>query len=305
MKKAIIMILLCNLLLSYFAGCAFMDRFIGSTQTENPTETPTEPIDPEAYQKALIGALVEYLAKPSIGEVNPHMFPFQTELGIIRESAQSADGFQSQAYLAKVDPERFYYMCGYYNETHPHEMSRYCCVRSYTWVKFESADAIQESYNDEKLIVAFQVNGTKACRNVMPVENTVPLFTYFQEYTPEFSDGYNIAAPLFADKFYVATTRSVKRDYMFLAENDDNHHTKTRACVVLDGVCYLTDKQYVEYPDGTREDYAMTAGRYYEALAGIMITDKYSETDSKGNIVHYRLFKLDDVVDILLNWEAA
>lgn len=292
MKKIISILLFFALIMTCLSGCAFGSQ----------TPEPTEPIDPEKFQGALIAALVDYLTEP-MGEIIPHMFPFQIELGIIRASAQPDNAFMAQAYLAKADPESFYYMCGYYNDAHPYETSNYCCARSYTWVKFESADAIPESYNNEKLIVVFQISETKDCRNIMPVENTVPLITYFQEYIPEFLDGYNVAAPLFVDKFYVVTTRGYKDDYICCAEDNNHYYAKARACVVLDGVCYLTDKQYVEYPDGSRQDYAMTAGMYYEALAQAMITDKYFETDQKGNVVHYRLFKLDDVVNNLLNLE--
>ena len=62
----------------------------------------------------------------------------------------------------------------------------------------------------------------------------------------------------------------------------------------------LAEKLGVEFTDGT---YDLRGGKYNSVLNQVMITGKYTQTDEKGNTIHYGLFKLDDIVEILLNWE--
>jgi hypothetical protein len=179
------------------------------------------------------------------------------------------------------------------------ETKTYACAEEYTWAKFESADAIPEFYNDKKFIVAFQINETKECQNVMPITETVPPLTYFQKYMPEFSDGYNISAPLLIDKTFIVRDMIFETSHIIFTEERGFYPT-AQACVVLDGACYLAEKLGVEFTDGT---YDLRGGKYNSVLNQVMITGKYTQTDEKGNTIHYGLFKLDDIVEILLNWE--
>ncbi len=297
MKRIVSISLLFTLLLSCFAGCAFMDRFISETQTENPTETPTEPIDPAAYQKALISTLIAYL-KTYNDEESRVMLGFSAMLSFFKMSGDRQLGFRT--FLVKLDAEKYYYMCGYYNCAHIDEAKNYRCADAYTWVKFESADEIQEYYNDEKMVVAFQINETKDCQHLMPVNDDVPVVAFYQMYTAEFADGYNVAAPYMCDEPRLVGDREGSNPLYFSDKGNWPY-------VVLGGTFYLTERIYTDYPNGTRYTYSLeqSFGKYRDALMQVMITGKYSEIDEDGNTIHYGLFKLEDVVDILLNWEDA
>lgn len=257
-----------------------------------------EPSEQQNGDISIVSALMQHLSAASDDKLL-RVNQFEYDLNFLKLSGQPDNKFQARAYLAKIDPESFYYMCAYYSGTSEDETKTYACAEEYTWTKFESADAIPEFYNDKKFIVAFQINETKECQNVMPITETVPPLTYFQKYMPEFSDGYNISAPLLIDKTFIVRDMIFETSHIIFTEERGFYPT-AQACVVLDGVCYLAEKLGVEFTDGT---YDLRGGKYNSVLNQVMITGKYTQTDEKGNTIHYGLFKLDDIVEILLNWE--
>lgn len=286
-KRCVFRVLLILLIVAMtVSGCTFF-----GAQGEDPTEPQNDDISP-------VSALTQYLTTPVV-DAGHRINQFQYDLNLLKMSGQPDNEFQAQAYIAKLDPESFYYMCAYCSCTHENETKYYTCIEDYIWVKFESANAIPEYYSDKKFVVAFQLNETRDCRNVMPTECAIPQITYYQKYAPEFVDGQNVAKPLLSVKTFVVKNLIFEMNHIFFNEKISFYPT-AEACVVLDGVCYLARKLGVEFSDGI---YDLGGGKYNSVLNQIMVTDKYYETDINGNTVHFGLFNLDDIVDILLNWE--
>lgn len=283
MKRTICIILLCALLI----GCISLGFFIYAN---------SQKVDEE-----LIATLINYLQMRNAESV-PKLQSFENDMNMLKLSGQIDNEFQAQAFRVKINPTNCYYVCAYLNVQHSRESGEYCGYSNYRWVKFSNAKDILEYDDGEKLIVAFQINRTIERQHVMPIWERVPSISFFQIYYPQFVDGHNVEAINRCDETLIITTR-LKKDHLYFTKDD--FYVRILPSVVLDGICYLTEKLYVDSPSGDRYSYSVKGrlGKYYDVLMEMMITDKYTEIDECGNTIHYGLFNLKDIINTLVNWE--
>ncbi len=209
-----------------------------------------------------------------------------------------------------VDPDNYYFVCGYYNSNNILEKAHYGYAREYTWVAFNSLVDIKQYYNGLELICAFQVNKALACYDFISGEKSEINVEVCQRYTPVFYQGLNYEPAI-----------ECKRNFNFIylhspsqkSANDENtvyfapisppiSDPRMLTCVFLDGIAYVTyplesiNNYYDEIPQDDIEALAKVYfGEYYDYLMDVMITDKYGVGKESGYITLYGLFRFEDI----------
>ncbi len=274
-----------------------------TTQTEQKTiETETESIRPVTRpQLTTVGVsedlayeLADYL-QMLFAEYEMKENSFAIRLNYIKRGVRTLH--------VTFDPSEYYFVGAYYNAPHEQqypELELFCCSLKYTWVKFENADEIKDSYNGQTLIAAFQINKSLICES-FPSATSDSLMEHFQVFKPIFENGINIASPLVYDGSFIYLTLSEK-ETVYCSKDAYNHDWVAFDCIVRDGQHYVSSILYSEYANGTRYDWDMQYefGEYYDALMRIMITGQYSETYENGTVSHFGLFKIEDIAKIVL-----
>jgi hypothetical protein len=143
----------------------------------------------EVEGNALIAELIEYLYDLSKA-------PWSEPIYLGEEDKINMVKGGMQALHVAFALENYYYVCGYINPEHERDEATYCCREKYNWVRYKSEDDIQEYYNGEKIVVAFQINNMIFAKEILPNENTVPEIAHFQLYEPVFVDGLNVNASI-------------------------------------------------------------------------------------------------------------
>lgn len=187
-----------------------------------------------------------------------------------------------------------YFVCAYHNGTHEQEALDYCCKDEYTWVKYENANEIRESYGDLTFIAAFQINAASTVRDIASTESSVPAVEHFKVYETAFEVSVNTNTAQEFDETYVYLNETDKETVYHSTLSYDKELC-TIPCIYLDEHYYVTTLLYSEYPDGERTDAdtAVDFGKYYGVLSELMITDKYSVTDGNGVCNYYGLVEID------------
>lgn len=191
----------------------------------------------------------------------------------------------------RLDPNIFYFICGYYDSTHENENGKYCCAPKYTWIEYASEKDILEHYDGKKLVVAFQINKSIEVLDIL--EGKIPpSFEHYQIYEPIFENGINVSKP----------AGLIEESFIYLNASDDldichsssayYHGMMTIPCVEIDGEYYVTmplDQ------NGESLDALLSRefGEYAEMFASIIDVEKYSVTDEQGQIHPCGAFKLD------------
>lgn len=288
------------LLLLIFAmmvsGCALPD-----TQAETPTEptaAPTEPVskynNPMNLPEAQLDELVRYLDLLN-ADINFLTLSAAAKINSIKNG--------KQALHVAFDPSNLYYICGYYNCTHQYEESfpDYCCAMQYEWIKFDSAADIQEYYDDAKMVVAFQINKALFVKDIKSDETNIPDIEHFQLYTPKFVDGVNTSQPVVFNETCIYLT-DPGETCIYRSFSVYNHKTITIPCVLLESSYYIPVQLSILYSGGqeTQNDINKMFGDYYDAVAEIMIMDKYSITYETGAIATYGLLEVNEFANAVL-----
>ncbi|MBQ7336633.1 MAG: hypothetical protein IJW92_09205 [Clostridia bacterium] len=274
------------------------------TTTADDTESTTgdevivvEPIEGEVpLDDSLVSALRDYLK---------NLF---TEYDLL-----ASDSFEDKLTSIKqgklpihvvLDSSNYYYACAYYMENpeqHPESSCLfYCCVDDYIWVGFENEQQIPDSYQGNEFVVAFQINLTSLCQNILEEENSNITSEHFQIYETEFTDGFNTAPPLSVSDAYVYLA-SAKQNPLYFCNRHTLHKYSSFSCIQLDGQWYIPMRIATEYADGDLHEVSLASnfGVYYDDLTSIMITGQYSTTAENGNTYHYGLFKLEDIANLM------
>lgn len=279
MKKNVSVVLLCSLLLVCFAGCTVPDKY----EEKVPTELQS--------QDALVCTLIEYLHSLFVSHDMPDTST-AIKIDEIKNGKQGLHvGFNSSAY---------YFVCAYYDNAHEDETTDYCCATNYTWVKFENANEIIERYKDLRFVVAFQINKASFVTDIVTKKATVPNIEHFQEYVPNFNNGFNANGAVVFDTSFIYINSSDDRNVYHSIYAYDNV-LKTLPCTFLNDRYYIINDLYTIYPDGSRSDSNVISdfGGYYDALVNIMDTKNYSEIDEKGRTIFYGLIEINDFADCI------
>lgn len=243
----------------------------------------------------LVLALIEFL--DYIGSPIDYDVPVVT----LEDQIDQIKSGNVQPILLDFEPQYYYFVCAYFNcNEHKTEKHTYSCASSYTWVKYENEKAIKDSYDDEKIVVAFQINRSSIVRDIVTGEEKGILVESIDLYTPEFVNGSNINP-----------YDDVSANYIYLTRNKGNtvYITPTHTsfsnmidCVFVDNQYYIFLSIYKVDTNGKRYDYdnSWNLGKYYDSMNKIMITGKCSQTMNDGWVLHYGLFDITEFVNEII-----
>ena len=259
-----------------------------SEESTDNGETLEESFVPD---EDLVEELVEYLQQLSwdyeIGETS-----LSIKIDAIKKGAQPLQ--------LKFNPDKYYYVCAYHLPECPEEEFLYCHADEYTWVGFSNEKNIVEYYNDTKLCVAFQINKTDLCVDLLPSERNVSKVQHFQMYFPVFENGIN-TTPRSEYKDTFIYLNSSDSNVVYICSNHILHDFVSIPYIELDGKYYITRCLYTGDPSpASKNNLKWEFGEYYDILMEIMITDKYTEVNKSGNTMYYGLFEINEFVEKVL-----
>ena len=276
MKRIIAMILLCGVMLTCFSGCEDILDYIW------PQNTTVPPAD----DAALINALIAHLEMID-ADLEWIVFSYGNKIDQIKSGAQAVHVAFNEA--------NSYFMCGYFDCSHDDEKRNYRCVRSYEWVKYESADEIQENYNSKKHIVSFQINNALFIKDIISKRAKLPRVEYYQMYVPEFENGINIEKPIEFEETFIYLNRT-KDVNVYCSSEHRTHFNSIFPCI------YINGKYYLKLEAGRSKDGCFQTamldrdlGKYYISVEGIMEKEQYIVSDEE-TVYYYRLVAVDEFV---------
>ena len=262
--------------------------------SEEPVEETTEetwengPIEAEGNE--LIAELVDYLQ-----ELNAfHSVSYKSWEDKINDIKKG-----TQPIHIVFDSTQYYYVCGYFSETD----RDYNHTDKYTWVRFKKEGDIQEYYNDERIIVAFQINTSSSAVDIVQNNRAVSKVEHFQLYKTQFVDGVNVNAAISFDETFIYLNSSDKHN-IYYSTGWYYNPLVTLKCINFDGEYYLPYRLYQVYNnvesevewEYIEEDF----GKYYDVLRRITVTENYSSTSSSGVTTFYGLIPIEDFANEVL-----
>ena len=322
MKKIIVVLLLCALILSCLASCKGRGRNPDTPEEPPVTQgvkynsyngNPLRSITESEKENALISELTNYLLslKWSSGDL---IYVVGTSLA----SQITNMHLGAAPYLVSVDPADYYYMCAYYSESESDASDNDIYldgdipssddnsklgydygiatayqypVYNYTWVRFENPTDITEYYDGRPLVEAFQINGSFFVSNIYSEDTTVPNFEYYNSYKTEFVEGYNVngiqaVSGTFIYLYYYSTS------VIFYSGKGNKI-----PCVEIDGEYFIRVNI-----DGKNEEALMEElGYWYEELSAIMDTESYTEITQGGIEIGYGIIGVREFADVVFN----
>lgn len=260
--------------------------------TENKTTIEIEKNEVKTIEikETLIASLKEYL-KYYFLQADRYTPSFAEKIDYIKRNERSP-------LLVKFSDE-CYYVAAYF-ENSDGMLKNY---DKYTWVGFEKAEDVKESWEGKKIVIAFQIKPQEFCVN-LTTDSTDVEMDYFDAYRPKFSNG--VASVPEFDSFhsfliYLAQESDVDNKYIGVTGRDCEGNFD---CIELDGKnCikeyYSAEKNGVEVPYiDTDVEYrrVLQYGEYYDEL--MKIAQKHSESQDSLTL-NYLLFEITDFVKII------
>ena len=290
MKKFILILLTCAMLIGCLASCNILDPQSNAQPEPEPNNNGLDKHPPiEDNNNDLISILSDYLKRLYISYDMPPTPTLDEEIDDIKNG--------KQALLVEFIASDYYFICCYYESDH--DEHNYCCVDKYTWAGFENAVDILEYYDDKKIIAAFQINKAYSVTDIVNDETKVSSFEHFELFEMEFEGGYNINKAIDFSKTLVYLNENYDTDTIFYSTSVYNNDWFTIPCIKLDGGVYLKIHTHCDYyGDLSYIDLDYEFGKYYDSIIDIMYTDKYSTTASNGEVIYYfGLIEINDFVE--------
>ena len=130
MKKLILILLACVMLIGCFVSCDAIDK--------EPVELSREGKDQE-----IVSTLIQHMQRKT-GFVDAVDLPMSHEIEEVKAGT-------SQAIHVAFNPRDYYFVCAYHNAAHEHVDDLSCCKEyNYTWVKFSRKEDITKQYNGKE-----------------------------------------------------------------------------------------------------------------------------------------------------------
>ena len=306
MKKLILLILVCSLLLLTVTSC--LQNNNGEETTPQNTTESTTPIEtttsdasnynPPIFENEIdrssnfITVLLSFLNLYSV-DINPTDFSLADKIDMIKSGVQPL-------YVA-INPNEYYFVCGYYRLADEHNESRYCCCNEYTWIKYQNEIEIHEYLNDMKCVVTFQINKALTVTDIFSNDSTIPNFEHFQIYKPTFQNGANVEAPIVFEESFIYLNKSEK-DTLYHSTSLYDHTSNTISHILLDGQHYISTYLYTidkqgnpNLKDGLSNDYfKYEFGEYYDAIVSVMDIDRYNVIGENDRTAIYGVILFGD-----------
>ena len=278
--------------LTLLCGCfSHTGRFSDDDSVDKIYEQSFAVEDSDTLTDELIDSLIDYLK----------MLYVECELADTSLSGKiDKIKFGHQPLLVDFDPTNFYFVCGYYDGITKNGPREYENSDKYTWVRFESADEIQENHEDKKFIVAFQINKALLVRDIASQKAIISRVEHFQMYEPIFENGVNTNTHIvFEDEFIYLNPSNADRIYLSAAAFD--HQVVTIPCILFENEYYISHFMYSIHINGEKDEMNLRGvfDQYYDSLMSVIQPTKYSITRSSGITDYYGLITIDDFVKII------
>lgn len=278
--------------LTLLCGCfSHTGSFADDDSVDNIYEQSFAVEDSDTLTDELIDSLIDYLK----------MLYVECELADTSLSGKiDKIKFGHQPLLVDFDPTNFYFVCGYYDGITKNGPREYENSDKYTWVRFESADEIQENHEDKKFIVAFQINKALLVRDIASQKAIIPRVEHFQMYEPIFENGVNTNTHIvFEDEFIYLNPSNADRIYLSAAAFD--HQVVTIPCILFENEYYISHFMYSIHINGEKDEMNLRGvfDQYYDSLMSVIQPTKYSITRSSGITDYYGLITINDFAKII------
>ena len=210
--------------------------------------------------------------------------------------------------LVDFDSSSYYIVCAYYNSTHNMEKRNYCCADKYIWVKYAKEADIEEHYNDQELVVSFQINKASLVWDMSSDTGNAISFEHFREFTAVFENGKNTYQCIPFDMAFVFLNTSDKENIYYSTSSLGNVY-KTLDCAKIDEQYFIPYYLYRIYPDGhcsvtdLSNKLRLYFGKYYDELSNMLIYDKYQFIRDNGAIDYYALIDVNEFSNAFVNKE--
>ncbi len=321
MKRIIVILLLCAIMLSCLVSCRGRRRdpdvldeppVIENTKYNSYNGNPIRTVSEKEKRDLLISRLTNYLIEKD--------WVFYDE--IIVEGSNSISykiaiiNSGVAPYLVSFDSADYYYMCAYYNEpdnepglVEPdvpedtvdgyHDLGLDFVlpgygspVYQYTWVRFENPTDITEFYDGKKMVEAFQINRSFFVSNIKSENISVPDIEHFKSYKTEFVDGYNVNGAQPVSGAFISLSFVNSSPVIFCSGLDGGI-----PCVEIDGEYFIRIDIYEKNEKVLMEEF----GYWYEYLVPLMDTERYSEKLSNGDERFYGIIGVREFTDVISN----
>ena len=268
-----------------------------TTPSENDQDNPPLAEGELDKNSDLIVTLVNYLKEYWL-QIEPLPNSLETQIDKIKNGTKPLH--------VTFDSSDYYFVCGYYAGSHQYEKSMWCCPKEYTWKKYDKEDEIQEYDNGKACVVVFQMNRASSVTDILE-ETTTHQMEHFQIYSPTFENGVNTKSSLVFDKTFIYLHDSDK-EVAYHSMSQYYNYFNVISCVDLDGQYYISvllatlkedaifDSQEALLKDSILYDF----GKYYDALAGVIDTEKYRVHSSDGYTSYYGVISIEDFVNSVL-----
>lgn len=230
-------------------------------------------------------------------DIDPHVFNVERKIDIIKDSGQ--------ALLVTFEEVNTYYVGAYYFGDHQYQYhdsqlrdtGDFYCPLNYVFLRFNSAEEIEKTYNNRDLKGAFVVWEVLSVSDILSDDDNAPKFVMYDKLTLG-EDGINV--PDMPDERFIYINgyhTNVGTDTVYYSTGIRQHYKEqvTFPCGNVNGEDYLTFYVYAFYYNDIKKDF----GKYYDAMSSVMKTDIYYKTDVYGNMFNYYLIKVEDFVEIL------
>ena len=284
-------LLITFLCLTLLCGCFSHTGSFSDDDSANNTDVQSFAVeDSDTLTDELIDALVEYLQGLSVEYELP-----DTSLSIKIDNIKKGQ----QPLLVDFDPDIFYFVCGYYDGVTENGPLKYRNSNEYTWVRFESADEIQESHEDKKFIVAFQINKALLVWDIASQKAILPRVEHIQMYEPIFENGVNTNTHVVFEKEFIYLNPS-HAERIYHSTSLFNHQVVTIPCINYDEY-YISHFMYSIHINGEKDEMNLRGvfDQYYDSLMSVIQPTKYSITRSSGITDYYGLITINDFAKII------
>ena len=278
----------------YYYGIIALDDFVNDVLKVATTPALEGELDKNSD---LIVTLVNYLKEYWL-QIEPLPNSLETQIDKIKNGTKPLH--------VTFDSSDYYFVCGYYAGSHQYEKIMWCCPKEYTWKKYEKEDEIQEYDNGKACVVVFQMNRASSVTDILE-ETTTHQMEHFQIYSPTFENGVNTKSSLVFDKTFIYLHNSGK-EVAYHSMSQYYNYFNVISCVDLDGQYYISvllatlkedaifDSQEALLKDSIVYDF----GEYYDALVGVIDTEKYRVYSLGGYTSYYGVISIEDFVNSVL-----
>lgn len=235
----------------------------------------------------LIDRLVYYIDKEMFLQADTYSYSFAEKLNLCKSEITPL--------LVKLS-DNSYYVAAYFAASEIHSEA-FCCPWDYTWIGFQKAEDVKESWEGKKLIGAFQINPQELCVNIKTGLSDVTV-EHFEFYRPKFVDGVAIAPEITFEKMLIYLSQSKENEKEYIGFSTAAPGFEKIACIELDGKCYVMQRHgAISEGELHGRDLNREYGEYYDHLMSVLVDEHHIERPYEMSI--YGLFTLEDISEII------